>query len=93
VEGLCGHKKSDDDDTSGKKVNTKSVKENVEETPEENLDKCFTSLSPPLAEKLFILSSTPCHEGKFVWDCELCLEMLNLDLKLSFKLDTEQCAV
>ena len=92
VEGLCGHKKSDDD-TGDKKMNTKSEKENEEETSETSLDKYFQTLSPALAEKLFILSSTPCHEGKFVWDCELCLEMLNLDLKLSFQLDTEQCAL
>jgi hypothetical protein len=84
VEGLCGHKKSDD---------TISEKENEEETFEASSDKCFPSLSPALAEKLFILSSTPCHGEKFVWDCELCLEMLNLDLKLSFQLDTEQSAV
>ena len=88
VEGLYGHKKSDDD-TGDKKLNTKSE----EETSERSLDKCFPNISPALAEKLFILSSTPCHEGKFVWDCELCLEMLNLDLKLSFQLDTEQCAL
>ena len=92
MEGLCGHKKSDDDN-GDKKVNAKIEKENEEETSEKSLDKCFPSLSPASSEKLFILSSTPCHEGKFVWDCELCLEMLNLDLKLSFQLDTEQSAL
>ena len=74
-------------------MNTKSEKENEEETSERSLDKCFPNISPALAEKLFILCSTPCHELKFVWDCELCLEMLNLNLKLSFQLDTEQCAL
>ena len=62
VEGLCGHKKSDDD-TGDKKVNTKSEKQNKEKTSETSLDKCFPNLSLALAEKLFILSSTPCHEG------------------------------
>ena len=54
VEGLCGHKKSDDDN-GDKKMNTKSEKENEEETSETSLDKYFQNLSPALAEKLLIL--------------------------------------
>ena len=79
-ESLSGQVKSDKEDTDGQKE--------LVENEETKFKKQFPNLTPDSVEKLFSLTSIPCHQGKFVWDCELCLEMLLLELKLSFDLDT-----
>ena len=83
VESLSGQVKSDKEDEG-----LRELVENDEENEEIKFKKQFPNLVPDSVEKLFRLTSTPCHQGKFVWDCELCLEMLLLELKLAFDLDT-----
>ena len=88
VEGLCGQNESDNDDDSDKKSNEESPKDNteIEENDNKEPESLFPNLTPDLAEKMLILTSTSCQEGTLVWDCELCLELFRLDLKLSFGL-------
>ena len=83
-ESLSGQVKSDKEDTDGQT----ELGENFEGNEETKFKKQFLNLTPDSVEKLFSLTSIPCHQGIFVWDCELCLEMLLLELKLSFDLDT-----
>ena len=86
AENLSGRKKSDMDSSENLEENC----EMDEKTNGKDFKKRFPNLSPNLAEKMFSLTCTPCHEGRIVWDCELCLEMMQLDLRLSFDMEIEQ---
>ena len=59
---------------------------------------CFSHLGPSVARKLVMLKETKCEEGEDseglpVWDCDVCLSILLLDLKLTHDIyfDTPKC--
>ena len=59
---------------------------------------CFSHLGPSVARKLVLLKETICEEGDCseglpVWDCDVCLSILLLDLKLTHDIyfDTPKC--
>ena len=58
--------------------------ENFDDVDAENLQ----NIGEKLSAKLSVLKSTvcPCPGGMFIWDCEVCLEILRLDLILSWDL-------